>query len=129
MPTPARYRPEVTSWFTSTRTNNGNQCVEVRFDGDAVLIRDSKYRRDPANRPEREPVITVDAPAWMSFLHTVLHGGSEGELRIRPAADGGTVLVHGTTELSFTPGEWQAFLAGAGDGEFDRIPAATAAQG
>jgi hypothetical protein len=129
MPTPVRYRPAVTSWFTSTRTNNGNQCVEVRFDGDAVLIRDSKYRRDPANRPELQPVITVDASAWMTFLHLVLHGGSEGDLHIRPAADGGTVLVHDTIELSFTRGEWQAFLAGARDGEFDRIPAATAAQG
>ncbi|WP_063008861.1 DUF397 domain-containing protein [Nocardia kruczakiae] len=129
MPTPARYRPEVTSWFTSTRTNNGNQCVEVRFDGDAVLIRDSKYRRDPANRPELEPIITVDAPAWMAFLRRVLHGDSEGDLRVRPASDGGTVLVHDTTELSFTPGEWRAFLAGARDGEFDRIPAATAAPG
>jgi hypothetical protein len=129
MPTPARYRPEITSWFTSTRTNNGNQCVEVRFDGDAVLIRDSKYRRDPANSPALEPVISVGAPAWMAFLRTVVHGGSEGDLHVRPAADGAAVLVHGTTQLSFTPGEWQAFLAGARDGEFDRIPAATAAQG
>ncbi|WP_036507398.1 MULTISPECIES: DUF397 domain-containing protein [Nocardia] len=129
MPTPARYRPEVTPWFTSTRTNNGNQCVEVRFDGDAVQIRDSKYRRDPANRPELEPVITVGALAWMAFLRMLLHGGIEGDLHIRPAPDGGTVLVHDTTELSFTPGEWQAFSAGAHDGEFDRIPVATAAPG
>ncbi|WP_227979030.1 DUF397 domain-containing protein [Nocardia spumae] len=125
MPTPERYQPEVTQWFTSTRTNNGNQCVEVRFDGPAVLIRDSKYRRDPANRPEREPVIIVDAGVWMEFLRTVDDIGGSAHVRTRPDRAGGTVLWHGDTELRFTAGEWWAFVAGVRDGEFDRIPVAT----
>ena len=125
MPTPARYRPEVTAWFTSTRTNNGNQCVEVRFDGAEVSIRDSKYRRNPANRPEREPVITVDASTWMQFLGAVAGRGTSPTLRTRPDRGGGTVLRHHRIELRFTAGEWGAFVAGARDGEFDRLPVAT----
>ncbi len=126
MPTPVRYLPEVEPWFTSTRTNNGNQCVEVRFDGAAVSIRDSKYRRNPANRPEREPVITVDALIWMEFLAELAgRGDCSPHLRTRPDRDGGTVLRHDTVELRFTAGEWFAFTAGVRDGEFDRIPVTT----
>ncbi|WP_025353642.1 DUF397 domain-containing protein [Nocardia nova] len=125
MPAPERYSPEVEPWFTSTRTNNGNQCVEVRFDGAAVSIRDSKYRRDPANRSEREPVITVDARIWMEFLAVVTGRADRAQLRTRPDRDGGTILRHRTVELRFTAGEWAAFVAGARDGEFDRVPVAT----
>ncbi|MGQ4618209.1 DUF397 domain-containing protein [Nocardia sp. R7R-8] len=115
-------RPVRTGWFTSTRSNNGNQCVEVRFDGDAVLIRDSKYRRDPANRPADEPVITVTAAEWTAFLDAVrTRGRSNGELRAHPVADGHTALRHGAVTLVYTPEEWNAFLLGAHAGEFDRI--------
>ena len=125
MPTPVRYQPEVTPWFTSTRTNNGNQCVEVRFDGAEVSIRDSKFRRDPANRPKREPVITVDARIWTEFLGAVAGCGTSPHLHTCPHRDGGTTLRHATVELRFTAGEWGAFMAGVRDGEFDRIPVAT----
>ncbi|MCM6777002.1 DUF397 domain-containing protein [Nocardia sp. CDC159] len=121
MPTTARYRAKATGWFSSTRTNNGNQCVEVRFDGAAVLIRDSKFRRDPAHRPEDEPVITVTATEWMYFLATVLdRGPALGDLTAHTAADGHTTVRHGDVTLTYTPGEWAAFVAGVRDGEFDR---------
>ncbi|MEV6320393.1 DUF397 domain-containing protein [Nocardia sp. NPDC051787] len=117
-------RPVSTGWFTSTRSNNGNQCVEVRFDGDAVLIRDSKYRRNPANRPADEPIITVTAAEWTAFLDVLrTRGRSNGELSAHTAANGHTTLRHGETTLTYTPGEWDAFLLGAHDGEFDRIVA------
>ncbi|MET9489103.1 DUF397 domain-containing protein [Nocardia sp. NPDC006630] len=118
----AQYRPDSTDWFTSTRTNNGNQCVEVRFDGDAVLIRDSKFRRNPAHRGQAEPIITVTAADWMAFLATVpgRHTGSTA-LVAYPSPHGGATLVHGETSLVYTPGEWAAFAAGVRDGEFDRI--------
>ncbi len=123
MPITAGYRPDATGWFTSSRTNNGNQCVEVRFDGDAVLIRDSKFRRNPAHRPEDEPVITVTASEWMSFLATVRDRlATAGELRAHTATDGHTTLRHNDVMLTYTPGEWAAFVAGAHDGEFDRDP-------
>lgn len=117
------YRPEVTSWFTSTRTNNGNQCVEVRFDGAAVLVRDSKFRRNPANRPQDAPVITVTASQWMAFLDAVLGRAAVADPAVPAAelrADGHTTIRHGAVSLTYTPGEWEAFVAGARDGEFDR---------
>lgn len=123
MLTTAKYRPESTGWFTSTRTNNGNQCVEVRFDGAAVLIRDSKYRRNPVHRPVDEPVITVTAAEWMEFLAAVRGGRpATGVLTAHPAPDDHTAIRHGEISLVYTPGEWAAFHAGARDGEFDRIP-------
>ncbi|MEV0029082.1 DUF397 domain-containing protein [Nocardia sp. NPDC050793] len=121
MATTASPRPGSTGWFTSSRSNNGNQCVEVRFDGDAVLIRDSKYRRNPANRPAEEPIITVTANAWTSFLTLLTSGRTHTDLIVHTAADGTTTLRHGDVTLTYTPEEWEAFLAGAYDGEFDRI--------
>ncbi|MEU1206631.1 DUF397 domain-containing protein [Nocardia sp. NPDC005825] len=130
MLTTAKYQPESSGWFTSTRTNNGNQCVEVRFDGDAVLIRDSKYRRNPEHRPDDEPIITVTAAEWMTFLAAVLGrhihrtalGVHRTELIAETGADGHTSLTHGPITLVYTPGEWRAFVDGARDGEFDRVP-------
>ncbi|MFJ4655971.1 DUF397 domain-containing protein [Nocardia sp. NPDC088792] len=125
MLTTAKYQPESTGWFTSTRTNNGNQCVEVRFDGASVLIRDSKYRRNPENRLESEPVITVTASEWMSFLGTLPDRRSaRTALTAHTRLDGHTELRHAEITLVYTPGEWAAFTAGARDGEFDRVPVA-----
>lgn len=123
MLTTAKYQPESSGWFTSTRTNNGNQCVEVRFDGDAVLIRDSKYRRNPEHRPDDEPIITVTAAEWMTFLAVVLGRHiHRTALMAETGADGHTSLRHGPITLVYTPGEWRAFVDGARDGEFDRVP-------
>lgn len=121
MATTATLRSVFTDWFTSTRSNNGNQCVEVRFDGDAVLIRDSKYRRNPANRPAEEPVITVTASLWTSFINLLNSGRSHNELIAHMHADGSATVRHGDITLTYTSEEWDAFLAGARDGEFDRI--------
>ncbi|MEV0294249.1 DUF397 domain-containing protein [Nocardia sp. NPDC050710] len=121
MATTASLRSVSTGWFTSTRSNNGNQCVEVRFAGDAVLIRDSKYRRNPANRTAEEPIITVTASEWTSFLTMLITGRSHDRLIARTAADGATTLTDGDITLTYTPEEWDAFLEGARDGEFDRI--------
>ncbi|MEV6430763.1 DUF397 domain-containing protein [Nocardia sp. NPDC051463] len=121
MATTATARSVFTGWFTSTRSNNGNQCVEVRFDGDAVLIRDSKYRRNPANRPAQEPIITVTADEWTSFLDTIVRGRTPSDLTASTSADGHTTLRRGETTLTYTPEEWDAFVAGVHDGEFNRI--------
>ncbi|KAA8890531.1 DUF397 domain-containing protein [Nocardia colli] len=122
MATTATSRSVCTDWFRSTRSNNGNQCVEVRFDGDAVLVRDSKYRRNPANHPADEPIITVTAREWTTFLDSVrVPGRPSGALIAHTRADGHTTLEHGGTVLGYTPQEWDAFLLGARDGEFDRV--------
>ncbi|MEC3914189.1 DUF397 domain-containing protein [Nocardia sp. CDC160] len=123
MQTTAKYQPKSTGWFTSSRTNNGNQCVEVRFDGDAVLIRDSKYRRNPEHRLDDEPIITVTASEWMTFLDAVLGRHIHRTALIaETGADGHTTLTHERITLLYTPGEWDAFVAGVRDGEFDRVP-------
>lgn len=121
MASTATFRSVFTDWFTSSRSNNGNQCVEVRFDGDAVLIRDSKYRRNPANRTAEEPIITVTASLWTSFINLLNSGRSHNELIVQTCADGSATLRHGDITLSYTPEEWDAFIAGVRAGEFDRI--------
>ena len=121
MTTTATRRSVCPRWFTSSRSNNGNQCVEVRFVGDAVQIRDSKYRRDPANRPADEPIITVSAAEWTDFLSALTGGASTNRLNARTHVDGGATLHHGDTALTYTPAEWEAFVAGVRDGEFDRV--------
>jgi hypothetical protein len=51
-------------WRKSTYSEaSDNECVEIRVDGDAVLIRDSK---DPTG-----PVLRVDAAAWSGFIDAV----------------------------------------------------------
>ncbi|MEV6274805.1 DUF397 domain-containing protein [Nocardia sp. NPDC051832] len=121
MATTASPRPPHTGWFTSSRSNNGNQCVEVRFDGDAVLIRDSKYRRNPANRRAEEPIITVTARQWNSFLRLLTSGRAHDQLLVHISSDGSATMRYRDISLSYTPDEWTAFLAGARAGEFDRI--------
>lgn len=66
--------PGRDGWFTSSFSSNANQCVEVRFDGESVSIRDSKYRHNPINHPAREPIITVTADHWTGLLHELTGG-------------------------------------------------------
>ncbi len=110
-------------WFTSSFTNGSQACVEVRFHDDLVSIRDSKYRRDPAHDPHREPVITVTAGQWTAFLDEFTgHAtrGANGALIVEDGPDG-TLLraADQDTTLSFTHAEWQAYLAGVHAHEFE----------
>ncbi|MFD5175691.1 DUF397 domain-containing protein [Nocardia sp. NPDC058379] len=118
MSTTARRRPADHGWFTSSRSNNGNQCVEVRFDGDIVQIRDSKFRRDPYNAGLDEPIITVETALWTAFLHCLLSTRRHPDLVAQVAPDGSATLRHDDVLLRFTAGEWQAFVAGVRDDEF-----------
>jgi hypothetical protein len=52
-------------WTTSSFSGSSGSCVEVRFDHGAVLVRDSKDRRD--NRP----VIGVPRAGWLALLGTL----------------------------------------------------------
>lgn len=114
--------PDRLEWRKSSYSSNGENCVEIAFSGDTVVIRDSKYRRDPANDPAREPIITLPAAAWPIFLDLVARSGTSDSriaLRVRYAPDGGVTLIgrSGTT-LTYTAAEWEAFTAGVRDGEF-----------
>ncbi|MEH1014222.1 DUF397 domain-containing protein [Micromonospora sp. CPCC 206060] len=47
-------------WFKSSRSSNNAACIEVRFVGGAVDVRDTKDRTGP--------VLAFDATAWTSFV-------------------------------------------------------------
>ncbi|WP_024799654.1 DUF397 domain-containing protein [Nocardia sp. BMG51109] len=122
------YEPTPTGrsgWFKSTYSDHGNACVEVRFAGEEVLIRDSKYQGDQA----QQPTIAVPACAWGQFLAIVagetnttaapgipdiLHDTQSGETTLQDTA--------GRT-LTFTPAEWGAFTSGVRLGEFSPVAA------
>ena len=50
-------------WFKSSRSSDNANCVEVRFAGGEVGVRDSKDRSGPT-------LAFADA-AWVRFLHAV----------------------------------------------------------
>ena len=102
-------------WRTSTRSDNGANCVEVNLAADGVAIRDSKARGTG-------PVIHFTAGEWMAFIRETIDGlpNTNGAVTVN-TQDGATCVLAVTSgvTLCFTPGEWAAFLAGARDGEFD----------
>ena len=50
-----------TSWFKSSYSNAASACVEARFAGDVILVRDSKNRT-------HGPALAVTTTAWAAFL-------------------------------------------------------------
>ncbi len=54
-------------WFKSSRSSNNANCVEVRIDGGAVDVRDTKDRSGP--------MLTFEATSWASFV-TELKAGA-----------------------------------------------------
>ncbi|MGP4016561.1 DUF397 domain-containing protein [Saccharopolyspora sp. 5N708] len=110
--------PTASAWFKSSYSNPSQACVEIRFGGGAVRVRDSK---DHGNGPS----IAVPEAEWPTVLAEVtgrLPAGANRTIRIAHRADGGVDLRPRATAsltLSYTPAEWDAFVAGVGDGEFD----------
>ncbi|MEV6069438.1 DUF397 domain-containing protein [Nocardia sp. NPDC052001] len=64
------------NWRKSSYSGDGGggNCVEVCLEDNFVLIRDSKYRREPTNDLAAQPVIGVDAAQWDTFLSAVMAG-------------------------------------------------------
>jgi hypothetical protein len=113
-------RTDRSDWFKSSFSKDTTSCVEVRFDGDVVLVRDSKYDGPTA----AQPVITIPARNWAEFLMVVAgRVGSSSELGVPtietdPATGSAIVRDAAGTELVYTPHEWDAFMAGINVGEF-----------
>ncbi|WP_040804269.1 DUF397 domain-containing protein [Nocardia concava] len=110
-------------WFKSSKSNDGPNCVEVKFAGDVVLIRDSKFRRDPINADRAQPMIEVGRRFWNTFLAFALGAEVEslqGLPTITPHASGEVTITarSGDTTLTFTETEWAAFISGVQEGEF-----------
>lgn len=88
------------------------QCVEVATVSGAVAIRDSK-------NPDG-PVLTYTAPAWQSLLAAVKAG--TGHERVSDMPGGEVCLTDARlAHLHFTAAEWDAFVAGVRNGEFDSV--------
>lgn len=95
-------------WFVSSFSNAQSACVEVRFHGPRVEIRDTKDRTGP--------VLSVTRAEWTAFLT----GSGTTPLAAEPTTDGGAVLhTGGPDRLHFTPAEWTAYRLGVEAGEFD----------
>ena len=109
-------------WRKSTYSGtNGGECVEVAVRGGDVLVRDSKYLRDPANDPRAQPVISVPVELWSQVLDLALSAGSGtvgGALAIVVEDDGSASVRSGEVTLVYTADEWDAFVKGVADGEF-----------
>ncbi|WP_028478545.1 DUF397 domain-containing protein [Nocardia sp. CNY236] len=105
-------------WFKSSFSASSNNCVEVAFDGNMVLVRDDKYD-GPA---DLQPTIAVPTPAWTTFLELTLGSEIQGDSLAVPSismdSHGAVVRDAVGTTLKFTPAEWTAFIAGVRAGEF-----------
>ncbi|MDR7303516.1 DUF397 domain-containing protein [Haloactinomyces albus] len=112
-----------TDWFKSSHSNPSQDCVEVKFGEGLVSIRDSKYRRDPANSPANEPIIRVTSEEWLAFLGELTGSRTVGGgvLSVETTAQGMRLLrsARSGTTLLYTEPEWQSFLAGVRAHEFD----------
>ncbi|WP_036570061.1 DUF397 domain-containing protein [Nocardia sp. BMG51109] len=121
-------------WFKSTRSTGTKDCVEVKFAGVTVFMRDSKYLRNPANNPHAQPVIEIAADRWTLVLDLSLSKTSGAVVLSEAASDrprdvltitvqaDGAAMVRSSgqsVELIFTPDEWDAFTKGVADGQFD----------
>ncbi|RKT89280.1 protein of unknown function [Saccharopolyspora antimicrobica] len=102
------------AWRTSTRSSNGEKCVEVAPTADGVAIRHSK-------RPTAG-TITFPATAWDTFVREASSGlSSDNGVAIVTTIGTDTLVksLHTALELRFDEAEWTAFVAGARAGEFN----------
>ncbi|WP_194838267.1 DUF397 domain-containing protein [Nocardia sp. XZ_19_369] len=110
-------------FFKSTFSGGDKTCVEVAHQHEHVLIRDSK---DPDS-----PVISIPAEHWTAVLKMGIDAASgtvADVLAIAIHRDGSATITGHGVDLAYNPAEWEAFVKGAANGEFDR-PAPSAATG
>lgn len=110
-----------TTFFKSTYSGANNSCVEVAHRPDSVLIRDSKYTGPEAERP----IVSVSPDVWSTFLRYVVSADSAelDDVAITVHSDGAAMISGQGQTLMYTPAEWDAFIKGVADGEFDRLSA------
>lgn len=102
------------AWRTSSRSSNGEKCVEVAPAKDGVVMRHSKH-------PEAG-TITFSTAAWSVFVREACEELASASGVVTVTGSGTDTVVrslHTDVELRFDEGEWSAFVAGAVDGEFD----------
>lgn len=108
-------------WCKSSFSGQKSACVEVRFDTEEIVsIRDSKYLRNPANHPADEPILTVSADDWRTFLAHLTDGSSTPSPISADIDAAGYVTLSAegsSVTLTYTPTEWDAFCRGVQAGE------------
>lgn len=114
---------EVGVWRKAARSGQNGSCVEVKADGTAILIRDSKYLRDPSNDPEAQPIISISVSQWNDFLDVVAgRSTASSEPAITVRTDGSASLTSADgLRLDYTPTEWLYFSSAVAEGEFDDL--------
>jgi len=111
-------------WFKSSRSNGKAGCVEVKFDGNLVLIRDSKYLRNPNNDPALQPIMPVSALKWKEFLEKVVGQTVSASVdlpEIERDETGGATLRLAGVALVYNRMEWDAFVEGILAEEFASV--------
>lgn len=105
-------------FFKSTYSGANQSCVEIAHYAEVVLIRDSKY----VGPDEIRPLVTVPAARWTQFLELVRRGDTVqlGDLTVTVNDDGGASIAGSGHTLDYTTEEWDAFLKGVVDRQFDR---------
>jgi hypothetical protein len=101
--------PDTLAWRTSSYTDKGQACVEVAPTSDAVLVRDTKDRG-------AGPILRFGHRDWAEFLTDP--AATEADRVTEHAGRPVATRWHLRDTLHFTTAEWDAFLAGARDGEF-----------
>lgn len=112
----------MSDWLKSSRSQGSDHCVEIRFEGSRVLVRDSKYLRDNTNNPAAQPIIEISAAEWSAFLATAVDHAprlADSQPSIDYLPNGDVRLRKDHTTLTYTADEWNAFTAGITAGEFD----------
>ncbi|WP_306361020.1 DUF397 domain-containing protein [Nocardia sp. CC227C] len=106
------------AWYKSTYSGSEATCVEVAHRGDAVLIRDSKF----TGPSDEQPIVSVAPAQWRSVLDLVLSGesGAAGDVSISIDPSAGAAMSDCFVTLSYNAAEWDAFMKGVADGQFDR---------
>lgn len=114
---------EVGVWRKTARSGANGNCVEIKPAESSILIRDSKYLRDPSNDPEVQPIITLSVAQWRNFLDVVAgRSTAPAEPAITVHTDGSASLTSSDgIRLDYTPTEWLYFSLGVAEGEFDDL--------
>ncbi|ATL65989.1 hypothetical protein [Nocardia terpenica] len=90
----------------------------MRFAEDLVLIRDSKYT-GPA---DEQPIVSLSAAHWPIVLDLALSNksGTVDAVTATVLPDGGATISGPDAALTYNADEWDAFMKGVADSQFDR---------
>jgi hypothetical protein len=107
----------TSTWKKSSRSGAAGHCVEVRTHGRGeVQVRDTKLG-------DKSPWLIFSESDWKSFLDEIRAGircPHGGQITMWLGTDGMDMVDSGRgAQLSFTNAEWNAFVAGVLDGDFD----------